>query len=446
MKMVTAIKLGTKSLTVVTVKVDGRRAEIVRVGAAELETVDAVAIRAAIGKCGMTEPKAILVISRSQALFRNFELPDSTSEERVMMVRYQVEKEMPLPLDQIRYSFIKAGRADGKVRIQVVAVPREVLDPLVAAVEGAGVKVSGAYVSSFGLLALSPDEARSAVVEVSGCEAEILVADQGAIEFSRAAPLGEGPLAESLAGEIHRCLLSHAAKSPGKKIGKVVLAGEGEEALALAVAVQERLAREVIPVGPGDLRTASTAGLCAALLRGDPLPDLLHPPVAVRKFRLTRAHRVAGLAGLVLLMLVAWAQVAISDRRTELREKLEELKLLEPRAVQVAKLHQQTQLAHQWYRDREVWIGVLSSLRENMNTANLWIVNAGFEDPGVIRLQGKAKDDQHITGLVAALTKTGKFHDIVIDKINPNRAEKAEYKNDFSLTAHLTGYDPKKKK
>ena len=437
----TAIKLGTKSLTVVTVQ----GAEIVRAGAADLETVDAVAVRAALEKCGMTGPKAILVISRSQALIRNFELPDSTPEEQVEMVRYQVEKEMPLPLDQLRYSFIETGRAGGKVRIQVVAVPREILDPAVAAVEGAGVRVSGAVVGSFGLLALSPGEAR-VVVEVNGCEAEILVADQGCIEFSRATFLEEGFLAESLAGEIHRSLLSHAAKSPGREIGKVILAGEGGEASALAVVLQERLAREVITAGPGDLRTAPVAGLCAALLRGDRLPDLLHPPLALRKFRLTRVHRVAGLAGLALLMLVAWSQVALSDRRTVLKEKLEELRLLEPRAAQVAKLHQQTQLAHQWYRDREVWIGVLSSLRENMNTANLWIVNAGFEDPGVIRLQGKARDDQHVTGLVAALTKTGKFHDIVIDKINPNRAEKAEYKNDFSLTAHLTGYDPKRKK
>jgi hypothetical protein len=34
----------------------------------------------------------------------------------------------------------------------------------------------------------------------------------------------------------------------------------------------------------------------------------------------------------------------------------------------------------------------LSALRQTVNTNTVWIVTASFEDPGVIRLQGKAKD------------------------------------------------------
>src|SRR5262249_3600048 len=152
--MLTAIELGPKSLTAVTVKVNGRGPEIVQSGSVPLAAFDAPNIKAAIGRTGVTGPRGVLVVSRGQALPRGLELPAGTPDELVAMVRFQVEREMPLPLDQVRYSYIETGRADGKVRVQVAAVPREILDPAVSAVEAAGIKVAGAYVSSFGLLSL----------------------------------------------------------------------------------------------------------------------------------------------------------------------------------------------------------------------------------------------------------------------------------------------------
>ncbi|HLY73645.1 MAG TPA: hypothetical protein VKU80_05960, partial [Planctomycetota bacterium] len=139
--MLTAIELGPKSLTAVTVKVNGRGPEIVQSGRAELQSFDAENIRLAIGKTGVTGPKGVLIVSRSQALLRDLELPAGSPDELVAMVRFQVEREMPIPVDQVRYSYIEIGRSDGKVRIQVVAVPRDVLDPAVSAVEAAGIKV-----------------------------------------------------------------------------------------------------------------------------------------------------------------------------------------------------------------------------------------------------------------------------------------------------------------
>src|SRR5262245_5479075 len=190
--MLTAIELGPKRLTAVTVKVNGRGPEIVQAGTAELGGVDAESIKAALGKTGVSGPRGILVVSRGQALLRELELPAGTSDELVAMVRFQVEREMPLPLDQVRYSYIETGRSNGKVRVQVAAVPREVLDPAVTAVEAAGMKVQGAYVSSFGLISLCGGAEPAAMVEVGGGEAEILVTEGGRVELSRTAALEEG--------------------------------------------------------------------------------------------------------------------------------------------------------------------------------------------------------------------------------------------------------------
>lgn len=443
--MLTAIELGPKTLTAVTVKINGRGPEIVQSGTADLGGVDAESIKAALGKTGVSGPRGVLVVSRAQALLRDLELPAGTPDELVAMVRFQVEREMPLPIDQVRYSYVETERRDGKVRVQVAAVPRELIDPAVSAVEAAGMKVAGAYVSSFGLLSLYGKQEPAALVEVSGGEAEILVANRGRMEISRTAPLDEGFSPQDVAQEIHRTLLSWSAKSPGQEVGKIVLAGEGPEASALATAVGKLLRRDVDALGPGSLQTASTAGVCTGLLRGTVMPDLLHPPVAVRKFKLTRNHRVIGLAGAIVILLFIWSQMMLSSKRTELDKKRQQLDALKPRAAALTRTIDQTKLADQWYRTRTVWIDVLSALRQNVNTSNVWIVTASFEDPGVIRLQGKAKDDVNVTDLVKALTKTGKFGVISIDRID-SKPTTDYYKKDFTVNAYVAGVDPKKKK
>src|SRR6185295_7841663 len=205
--MLTAIELGPKTLTAVTVKMNGRGPEIVQSGTAELGGVDAESIKSALGKTGVSGPRGVLlVVARGQALLRELELPEGTADELVAMVRFQVEREMPLPLDQVRYSYIETGRSEGKVRVQVAAVPRDVIDPAIAAVEAAGMKVGGAYVSSFGLMSLYGRPELAALVEVSGNEAEILVTQQGRMELSRTAPLEADFSPEQIAQEINRTL------------------------------------------------------------------------------------------------------------------------------------------------------------------------------------------------------------------------------------------------
>lgn len=438
--MQTAIGLGLKTLTAVTVKINGKGPEIVQSGTAELASVDADSIRAALSKTGVSGPRGVLVVSRAQALLRELELPAGSPDELVAMVRFQVEREMPLPIDQVRYSYIETSRDNGKVRVQVAAVPRELLDPAVSALEAAGIKISGAYVSSFGLLSLYGKPDPAALVEVAHGEAEILVTQGGRMEFSRTAALDEGVRPDQIAQEIRRTLLSYSTRGEGKEVDRVLLAGEGSDATTLAAAVGKALDRNVTPLGPGTLETASAAGICAGLLRGIPLPDLLHPPVVVRKLTLTRGHRIGALVAVLLLLLFVGAQVALWKKRDELEARKKALEKLRPEALALTKMQEQTQLADHWFRNRNCWIDLLSALGQHVRTNALWIVDASFEDPGVIRLRGKARDDSNVTDLVTALKKTGKFANIAIDRIiDSSKADRAEYRKDFTVNAQLAG-------
>jgi Tfp pilus assembly protein PilN len=443
--MITVIEIGPGRLSAVVARMNGRGPEIVRQGSAELPALEPAAVRSALEKCGGAAGRTVLLVPRGQVVLRELELPEGKPEELVAMVRFQVEREVPIPIDQVRYSFVETGRADGKVRVQVAAAPSEAIEGALAAVEGAGVRVGGAYVSSFGLLSLWKDGGPAALVEVSAGEAEILVADGGRMEFSRTAPLPEGPLDEALGLEIDRTILAWAARSPGREVGRVILAGEGIAAGELAEKLRRRLSREVFLAGPGDLETATAAGLCLGLLRGDRMPDLLHPPSAGSRFKVTRAHRIGALSALILLLLLAWSQVALSDKRAELAEARARLKDLEPKAAAVLKTARQTTVAGQWYEDRNVWIKTLEALRANVNTQNLWIASATFEDGGLLRIQGRTKSDKHVSDLVAALKKTGQFANLTTEKISPN-TDKGDYRQDFTLTGHLTGSAGRAKK
>lgn len=441
MSVLTAIELGATSLTAVTVRSAAGGMEIVQSGRAD---IDDTGLPGALRKCGVAAPKVVLVIPRGQAVVRDFEFPESTPDELVAMVRFQVEREMPLPADQIRYSYVETARGAGKVRVHVAAVPCDVLDAALAAVEEAGIKVSNVFISSHGLLSLYQGREPVALVEVAGGEAEIAVVNRGQIEYSHTASLSEGVSAEGLAAEIDRTLLAYAAKVPGNGVVRVVLAGEGEEASKLATSLRELLRREVATVGPGDLETASLAGLCAGVLRGLSLPDILKPPVAVKKFRLTRTHRWVGAAALAGILVIGGMQWALSRKRGELEKKRQELRQLEPRAAEVVRMNQQTAVAQQWYRDRISWLTALDALRGSVNRSNLWIVSVTFEDTGDVRLQGRTKDDKYVADLDAALKKSSRFKGSSIEKVSDNN-DKGDYKKDFTVNARLVGIESKKK-
>ncbi len=437
----TAIELGLKTLSAVTARVNGQGPQIVSAGSSPLAGTDPESIRAALSQCGAEGLRAMLVLPRGQSILRDLELPEGSPEELVSMVRFQMERDLPLPLDQVRFSYIETGREGGKVRIQVAACPRDVIDPAIAALEGAGWKVSGATLSSYGLLALCPEGEPVVLVEVAAGEAEILVADGGRMLFSRTAPLPDGPSPDAIAEEIGRTLLAWSARAPGREVRRVLLAGEGPEAVALAADIGARLSRNVDPVGPGDLETAPAAGLCLGLLRGRLVPDLLHPPTALKKYHPTRNHRIIALSAAILLMLGVWSQVALADKRDALKQRQQKLGELEPKAAALLKTQQQTEIAHQWYRKRNLWVPTLTSLRKYVRTDNLWIASASFDDAGLVRIQGKTKDDSHVHALVTALTASGQFEDVNNHGSHQN-SDKGDYKRDFSLTAHLKGSRP----
>lgn len=431
--MITAIELGTDRVAATTARGNGGGVEVVQSGSA---VIGAEGLKAALAACGIGGGRAVLVVPRGQAILRDFEVPAGDPAELVAMVRFQAERELPLPLEQVRWSWIETGRADGKVRVQVAAVERETADARVQDLGEAGVRIDGIYVSSYGLLSLAPP-GTAALIEVSAGEAEVLVARDGRMAYSHTAPVPEG--AEALAQEVSRTLLAWSARYSEEAPRTVILAGTGEEAERLARDLAAVLSREVRTAGPGDLETAPATGLCAALLRGTALPDLLHPPEPPKQSKFTRGRRVGALAAAVVVLLFAWAQVSLADREDELEQKRARLAELKPQVKEILRIEEQTALAHEWYRDRNAWIPTLQALVEEIGTAELWITGATLESKGAVRFQGRTKDEKHVRDLVAALAaRSDLFHEVKRESTRSNQG-KGEYRMDFLVRAVLAG-------
>lgn len=417
------------------------------------------ALREAISRAGADFRSCVVVIPRSLAILRTFLLPSGSPEELHRMVQFQLEKELPLPLERVRTSYGVSAGPEGKTRITAVAVPKEALEDLIAPLEEAGCRVTGAVISSFGLLQLVPrDHPEGSVLVVVPEEdgAELVIARGGEMSLSRHAAL-RGAGLEELAVEIDRALTAHRARE-ADEVRRVLVAGHGESTERVVSGLKARLSREVEPLTLNGAVTcrpeanfspeaAAPAGVCVGLLKARAhLPDLLNPPVVRRAFRPTRLHVFAALGAAALLVLVAASQWALAARRSELGTLRAQLRALEPSAERVGKTQLRLQTANQWMEERYAWIDLFDALRSKLDPREIFLTKVEAEENGLLRLWGKAKDDKAMTSYITELQKmTSVFHEVASEGIHQN-SDPPGYKREFSMRIRIAGMLPREGK
>ncbi len=460
MSALTVVSVGEKTLGIVSARATPGGVELLRASHATLEGEDGV--RKAIAACGGADVKVVLVVPRSMAILREFDVPAGSPEELLQMVRFQIEKELPLPMEQVRYSYVESAGPNGKVHISAAAVPVAQFDALTKALADAGCKAVGAYVSSFGLANLFPRDATleggSALVGLADGGAEILILDAtGALVLSRSIPLKEVSPA-GLAAEVNRTILSWTGRGEGRVVKRVLLAGEGPQVDQLAAGLKEHLKETVdrivlngnvtrkadVTVGPD---TAAAAGVCVGALQGKhSMPDILHTPVVKRVFRLKKAHRIAILSTAIAVTLLAWSRMALSDRQTELASLRTEIKKLDPEAQEVLATQQRTRLAGQWMSDRYAWIDTMSALAAKIDPKKIWLTGLVVDDTGFMRMQGKTTDDDLVGPFVKLLQRESDVFKKVETEYTKPSSDKSAYKFDFAIKIQLVGLSNGKKK
>ena len=102
---------------------------------------------------GIRTSQAVWIIPRHRMILRWLQLPASTPEEIAQMVRFQAGKDLPLPVEQLRYNYVPLGvepateGTPAKVRLLFAAVPLLVADRAAAIADAAGLTLVGALPS-----------------------------------------------------------------------------------------------------------------------------------------------------------------------------------------------------------------------------------------------------------------------------------------------------------
>lgn len=426
---VAVLEVDDKEVALLSARSAGRGIELVR-----SETVPVQGdLKGALARLRGAEKRVILVVPRAQAILRDFELPASTQEELIQMVRFQVEKEMPLPPDQIRYSFVETGRSEGKVRVQVAAVPNRVLAPILDGLAAADIRVDVATVSTFGLANLVAGRAEPVVVfGASGQTAEVFVYDGGTVALSRSASLPkELPMKDFVDNEVQRTILAWQARGEGRKVPAVVDATT-REGLGLN---GELLSRENVF---WDSRTPALAGVClGAITARAPMPDLLHPPVAVKRIQIPKAWRIGGLAVAVLGLVIFLSQKILADKDKELKSLQGQLRLRKPEVDQVKRKDANTRIARQWREDRFPWAQLFLELHKTkLKKEQLQLTAVTVGEKGSVTITGKAQSPEVYEIFRSELEGSSYLKSVkTAGPLTP--ISEGTYRNKFTLKAEL---------
>lgn len=406
------------------------------------ETAQAGVLKAALGRCGAADRRYVLVLPRRQAILREFELPPGDPAEILQMIRFQLERDLPLPLDRVRFSYAIASVAEGRSRITAVAVPNEVLDPILSMTVRAGCRPARIVVSCFGFASVAPaEEGLSALVAAGDGHVEVTVSDGGTHRFSRSAP-APGVAADAVASEVERSLLSFAGMHPDRPVPALFLAGGGPAADALARDLASRLGRAVSVLDPpgGEMEAAAAVAVCASPAA---LPDLLHPPTASRRFRFTSFHRAGLLTAACAVFGFVASQWIVSAKEGELEEREAGLRKQQPRIDAVKKAIERTNAAGEWGDERYPWIDLLAGISRKGDPGSILVLNLLFEESGTVRLTGKAKSEEAVTGFLKGLHESEFFRDAGVEYRQKNE-DKNGYRWSYAIRAELKGFERRK--
>lgn len=195
------------------------------------DAVEAVQLAALIKetakKAGLSAVRARFTIPDEAAVFRLVDLPAMPRRHLGRALAYMVDKEVPLPLDRIRWDWDILEQTDIGYRICVVAAWHDVIERIQQVAALAGLEVELVEPRSLAIARVL-DVDRVIVFDASRARVQVLVLRRGVIPFVDQAPLPADP--KTCALTLER-LLRRGYKSEEDATIKspILLAGELEE-------------------------------------------------------------------------------------------------------------------------------------------------------------------------------------------------------------------------
>lgn len=390
---------------------------------------------------GFDPRRVTLVIPRRFAILRSLRLPTAPMEELPAMVRFQLAKELPIPIERTHFSWRILSENAGETGISTVSVPADVLEPLRTALGSIGIRVSAALLSSDGLAELLADGKTLAIEYAFDHSLELVVRSAGGRTFSQSSSI-QGLSEREVTDQLRRMLITHHEQNPDAKVAKLYTTGprEGLE--------------DALPVEPIDLKALlagderrpppeaiALIGAARGLARRSPnFHDLLAPPVPPKRSKTIWMARTAFLFGILLLGVPIYLKIEISDRREEIARHEKEIEKLKGVPKRLEILRNRYERVQSWAADRPRWIDVLADLSDIVDTRVLYVTELTMDLQGNATIVGRARSKQDPSSLVQRLNESPRFDTamlIIAQENTERRGRPDEHPVSFTIKARV---------
>ena len=317
---------------------------------------------------GISSADIFLAIPREMAILRYIELPVAVKENLRGTLLYEMEKYVPLPVDGIYFDcqIIAEDKETNKLRVLLVAVKKEFIDPYVNLENPLGSGVSGVEISSTALvdyLSSQPDTASVdplALVCLGNGHLELSLVKKRLLHYSRYVKIDHPS-----GGAPHYPLLEELdvlRKTHGQEQGQLEVLVCGPDAAGVVELLKggEGIGLRSLELSgtglPSDV-LAPAYGLALRGMRKVPMDINFLPATLRKKVSKIRYYALFLLSGLFILSILAWGGSTILHQK-RVSEKLDsEIKQL---GTEVASINRtQTKL-----KELEDKIDALNALRQ----------------------------------------------------------------------------------
>ncbi len=387
---------------------------------------DSASLRAFAAAEAVRDRDFIAVIPRHHATLRILTLPSREPAEIASMVSLAAEDLAPYPREQLVVQHrILSALESGESRVLVVLLHRGVIQQQVERLSAAGLEPKHIFFSTACLHAVacaSPTAptGRYALACVSADAVEVLVIENGILEFSRGVAhhgpwnLEDRADRDALGYEIRDALAAWRRESDdGESLAPVYIAGDGLDSTTLATVLEPAAGRACQPA----LFLGAAHGACIHSREGYPLValgaalsawgrgplvlDFLPPSIiqsrSVREIQ-KGLRRVALLAGVVLGLILAAFGQSVYQRLALIHELRSQIDSLSPGVDDIVVRQRGLQAIAQQVEQGGNFLALLAAVAEAAPEEGLNITRVEYDRESGMNVWGRARTKDLVLG------------------------------------------------
>jgi len=163
-------------------------------------------IRRTVDKAKIKTPYVVCSLPEAKSFVRVVTLPKMAEQEIDDAIPYELEADIPIPVDQVYLDWYILRELPDKLELLVTATPKDYIDSLLEALHLANLRPLAMELESQATARALTDELTLQktvlIVDLATKQASFIIVDKGVIEYTSSIPLAGNALTESIAASM----------------------------------------------------------------------------------------------------------------------------------------------------------------------------------------------------------------------------------------------------